>query len=103
MNYTEFLAAEVRAQAARKKISGRALAAPIEEAVGLSRNTVARMLSGERPWDVNSLSVAAKVLDLSVADLIASTEEAMADNRCNLPSGAVSASSQVTGLQRVLA
>ena len=103
MNYTQHLAAEVRAEAARQRVSGRALAGPIEASTGLGRNSVARMLSGNRPWDVNSLSVAAQVLNISVATLIERVEKATAENRCSLPSEIDSVSSQVTALERMSA
>lgn len=102
MTYSQTLAAEIRAEAARKRISGRDMARYLaDNGNGLSHGSIARMLRGERPWDVDSLSLAAQCLDMSVVDLISRAGDAMAENRCTLPSLAVSASSQVRGLEKV--
>ena len=104
MSYSQSLAAEIRAEAARKRMSGRDLGRYLSEnGSGLSHGSIARMLRGERPWDVDSLSLVAKALDTSMATLLERGDDAMADNRCTLPSRKPSASSQVRGLEWALA
>lgn len=95
MNYTHYLAGEIRAEAARKQISVRKLAVAVEEANGLSWPTVQRMMTGKRAWDVNSLSAVAKVLDTSVAELVGRAD---AVYRCNLPLLSVATFAQVSAL-----
>lgn len=71
MTYSQTLAAEIRAEAARKRISGRDLSRYLaDNGSELSHGTFARMLRGERPWDVDSLSLVAQALDVSVVDLL---------------------------------
>lgn len=82
MTYSQTLAAEIRAEAARKRISGRDLSRYLaENGNDLSHGTIARMMRGERPWDVDSLSLAARCLDVSIVDLIERAGDAMAESR----------------------
>lgn len=94
-SYTHYLAEEIRAEAARKRISYRKLAAALEEVNGLSRPSLVRMMNGERPWDVNSLSIVAKMLDTSVAELVGRAD---AVYRCNLPLLSIAGFAQVSAL-----
>ena len=98
MTYSQYLAQEVRAEAARKRLTGRELARRVEAGGGLGHGSVARMLRGERPWDVETLSTIAEALGLSVSDLIRRADEAMTVNRCSLPSLSASVNPQVSGL-----
>lgn len=102
MTYSQTLAAEIRAEAARRRVTGRELSRYLaDNGNGLSHGSIARMLRGERPWDVDSLSLVARRLDVSIVDLIARAGDAMANTRCTLPSKIGSASSQVRGLEMV--
>ena len=104
MTYSQALAAEIRAEAGRKRMTGRELARYLSDnGNGLSHGSIARMLRGERPWDVDSLSLVARALDTSMATLIEKTDAAMADNRWCLPSSDLSASSQVSGMAQMSA
>jgi len=97
--YRALVAAEIRAEMARRSITQTQLGVSINK----PQTTVSRWVKGSTALEVDDLDRVAKALGISVVDLVSRAWEAMADNRCNLPSGAVSASSQVTGLQRVLA
>lgn len=104
MTYSQTLAAEIRAEAARRRVTGRELSRYLSDnGNGLSHGTIARMMRGERPWDVDSLSLVAQRLDMSVIDLIQRAGDAMAQSRCTLPSEMLSASPQVRGLEGVAA
>ena len=56
------VAAEVRAQLARRRISGRQAAF----ALGWKQPYIARRLSGDIPFDVNDLDALARLLDIPV-------------------------------------
>lgn len=100
MTYSQTLAAEIRAEAARKRVTGRELSRYLaDNGNDLSHGSIARMMRGERPWDVDSLSLVAQRLDMSVIDLIQRAGDAMAESRCTLPSEVGSVSSQVRGLE----
>ena len=72
MTYSETLSAEIRAESARRRITGRDLARHLRERGSrLSHATVARMLRGERPWDVDTLDLVAGLLGVPVVDLLA--------------------------------
>lgn len=71
--YTECLAAEVRADMGRQRITGRQLA---DQIPGMTQATIARQLRGVRPWDVESLNAAAGVLQVSVVDWVARAQAA---------------------------
>lgn len=104
MTYSQTLAAEIRAEAARKRVTGRELSRYLtENGNGLSAASVARMMRGEKAWDVDSLSLVAARLDVSAVDLMQKAGDAMAESRCTLPSELGSASSQVSALEGVAA
>jgi hypothetical protein len=63
---TERTAAAVRAELARRKISGKGLS----DAMGWPRTTTWRRLNGTAPWEVADLVAVADFLDVPVADLI---------------------------------
>jgi transcriptional regulator with XRE-family HTH domain len=100
MTYSDALSAEIRAAMGRRRISGRELARRVAASMEKppSDATVARMLRGDSPWDVNTLDAVARILEVTTADLIRDADKAMADSRCDLPSGFASVSSQVSGL-----
>jgi transcriptional regulator with XRE-family HTH domain len=58
------VAAEVRAQLARRRMSGRRAAF----ALGWKQPYIARRLSGEIPFDVNDLAALAQLLELPVSE-----------------------------------
>jgi transcriptional regulator with XRE-family HTH domain len=58
------VAAEVRAQLARRRMSGRRAAF----ALGWKQPYIARRLSGEIPFDVNDLTALAQLLELPVSE-----------------------------------
>lgn len=62
----ERTAGAVRAELARRRISGRDLAAGLGWSVGLT----ARRLRGECPFDIDQLVAVADFLGVSVADLV---------------------------------
>jgi transcriptional regulator with XRE-family HTH domain len=64
--YSEALAAEVRAMAARKSVHHKDIAA----ALGLSPMAVSRRMSGETPWTVTELYIAARTLGCGIRDLL---------------------------------
>lgn len=66
------VAAEVRAQLARRQLPGSALAA----AVGKSEMYVSRRLRGDIPFDLIDLEQVAQFLGVAVADLLPATERA---------------------------
>ena len=66
------VAAEVRAQLARRQSTGTALA----NAIGKSEMYVSRRLRGETPFDLIDLEQAARFLGVAVADLLPAPERA---------------------------
>lgn len=64
--YTQRVADTVRAEMARRRVGHQRLAV----ALGVSRGSVHRRLSGQLPFDVAELSVIADLLGIPVADLI---------------------------------
>lgn len=69
---TERTAAAVRAELARRKISGSDLALTL----GWSRTTTWRRLNGSSPWGVDDLSAVASYLGVPVAALLPEREAA---------------------------
>jgi transcriptional regulator with XRE-family HTH domain len=65
--FAQRIAAELRAEMARQKMSGRALA----EAIGANHATVARWINGDTDPGLDGLEPMCRALSLSVADLIA--------------------------------
>lgn len=64
--YTERVAAEVRAAAARRRMSGAQLA----DRLGMSQMAMSRRMSGRMPFRVDELAALAAVLEVDVRDLI---------------------------------
>lgn len=64
---TQRVAANVRAEAAARRISGTKLA----QAVGVTRSTMYRRLDGLTPWPVDELERVAQFLKVSVESLFA--------------------------------
>lgn len=101
MTYTDALSAEIRAELARRRMTGRELwrqvAALAEEAGNKppSHPTIARMLRAEYAWDVNTLDSVAKALDVSLSDLLSRAETVF---RCTLPLSPLGASSLFSGM-----
>lgn len=62
----EWIAATIRAELARRKLSGRQLAVRMDMPV----NTLRRRLNGETPFDVAELVAIADILDVPVVDLL---------------------------------
>jgi transcriptional regulator with XRE-family HTH domain len=62
----EQTAGAVRAELARRRVSGRDLARKL----GWSPSATARRLSGEKPFDINELQQIASVLDVPVSLLV---------------------------------
>lgn len=69
---TERTAAAVRAELARRKISGKKLA----EDLGWSRTTTWRRLNGTYPFDVDQLDAIASHLGVSVGTFLSSQDAA---------------------------
>lgn len=63
---TESVAAEVRAQCARQRVSQRDLA----KVLGVSHATLFRRFSGEVAFDVEELAAVANYLDIPMASLL---------------------------------
>lgn len=63
---TQRVAANVRAEAAARRISGTKLA----QAVGVTRSTMYRRLDGLTPWPVDELERVAQFLKVSVESLL---------------------------------
>lgn len=66
------VAAEVRAQLARRQLTGAALAA----AIGRSEMYVSRRLRGDVPFDLVDVEQAAEFLGVAIADLLRSPASA---------------------------
>jgi transcriptional regulator with XRE-family HTH domain len=64
--YGELVAAEVRAQAARKRITGARLAA----ATDMGPMSMSRRITGRQAFDVDELAAVAAVLGVRVQDLL---------------------------------
>ena len=65
-SYGELVAAEVRAQAARKRVTGARLAAALD----MSAMSMSRRLTGRQPFDVEELAVVADTLGVQVEQLL---------------------------------
>lgn len=63
---TQFVAANIRAEVARRRIPQRVLA----EALGLTQQSVSMRLAGKTPIDLNELGIIANVLGVEPAHLI---------------------------------
>ena len=68
----EHTAGAVRAELARRRISGRQLARDL----GWKHSTVSRRLNGESRWQVDELVAVASYLDIPVTDLLPEPERA---------------------------
>lgn len=66
---TQYVAANIRAEVARRRIPQRVLA----EALGLKQQSVSMRLSGKTPIDLNELGIIARVLGVEPADLMLTT------------------------------
>lgn len=62
----ERVAATIRAELARHRKTQAGLA----QALGIQRSSMHRRMSGEQPFDVNELQIAADYLDVPVASLL---------------------------------
>lgn len=60
------VAAIIRAEAARHRVSQTRIAASLD----LSQAAVSRRMSGVTPWELDELPQVAQLLDLSLADLL---------------------------------
>ena len=65
-DFTKRVAAEVRAELARQKVSQEALCARI----GMSQSTLSRRITGEYPFDTTELAKIAEALGVSVAQFL---------------------------------
>lgn len=70
----ESVADVVRAELARRRISGRKLA----KGLGWSFTTTARRLNGSSPFDIDELAAVAGFLNVSVRDLLPADEDVAA-------------------------
>ena len=95
--FTQRVAAELRAEQARKQITQMNVAA----SVGKPQTTVSRWLSGGTPLTVDMIDALCCALGIGIGDVI--ERAAMADNRWTLPSTEPVASSQVRALQSAAA
>ena len=68
----ELTAGAVRAELARRRITGRQLA----RSLGWSFTTTARRLNGSSPFDIDELDAVARFLGLAVTDLLPPVERA---------------------------
>lgn len=68
--FAQRIAAELRAEMARQKMSGRALA----DAIGANHATVARWINGDTDPGLDGLEPMCRALGLSIADLLAAVE-----------------------------
>jgi transcriptional regulator with XRE-family HTH domain len=64
--YGEKVAAEVRAVAARKRVTGQRLA----HAVGMTPMSMSRRMTGHQPFDIDELAAVATALGVRVEDLL---------------------------------
>lgn len=95
--FTQRVAAELRAEQARKQITQMNVAA----SVGKPQTTVSRWLSGGTPLTVDMIDALCCALGIGIGDVI--ERAAMADNRCYSPSDEPVTSSQVRGMATVAA
>jgi hypothetical protein len=97
MTFSDALSREIRAELARRQMSRGALIASVREASSSapSQAQLYRMIRGEYGWDVDTLEEVAKVLEVSVGDLI---NRAATVNRCSVPSLSASVNPQVSAL-----
>ena len=77
LTYGELVAAEVRAQAARKRITGAKLAAALD----MSAMSMSRRITGRQPFDIDELADVARVLGVRVQDLLPAQRTAAPANR----------------------
>ena len=94
--FTQRVAAELRAEAARKQVTQMAVAA----SVGRPQTTVSRWLSGTTPLTVDAIEALCEALGISVGDLIARASAVregggMTPNGVCVPSQRPSANAQV--------
>lgn len=68
----ELTAGAVRAELARRRISGRELA----KALGWARTTTSRRLNGATPFDIEELATVANFLNLPVSALVPTSDQA---------------------------
>ncbi|MBO2459357.1 helix-turn-helix domain-containing protein [Actinomadura violacea] len=73
----ESVAAEVRAQLARRRISGRRAALTM----GWTEHYMSRRLTGKTPLDVNDLAAIAAVLNVPISTFIAPLDSGYAPSR----------------------
>jgi len=66
MDVRQAVAGEVRAEAARRRVSQRAIAV----ALGVSQTAVSRRLNGEIPFDVDELGKVAELLGVPPAQFL---------------------------------
>ena len=71
MSFSEKVAAEVRGEAARRRVQGMDLA----RATGLSESSMSRRLTGRIPFNVDELAAVAEALNVPIADLLPITRE----------------------------
>lgn len=66
------VAATVRAELARRRISQTA----VSERLEMSQASVSRRLTGDTPWDINELAAIADLIGVPLALLVAEADEA---------------------------
>jgi transcriptional regulator with XRE-family HTH domain len=84
----ERVAGEVRAEMARRRISGRRVAREL----GWTVNYAHRRFSGETPLDVNDLAAIAAVLDVPISTFIAPLDSDYSPSTRGVISGSVKSS-----------
>lgn len=84
----ESVAAEVRAQLARRRISGRKAALTM----GWTEHYMSRRLTGKTPLDVNDLAALSGLLDVPVTTFVAALESDDSPSRSGLDSVSVKSS-----------
>lgn len=75
--YREAVAAEVRAQMGRRRITQGQLA----KALGMSQAAVSRRLTGELPFDLDDVLVMAQRFNVALSDLIPEPAEVLKEGR----------------------
>jgi transcriptional regulator with XRE-family HTH domain len=68
---SEYVTAEIRAMMARRRVSGRQLAATL----GVSQTWMSTRLAGSTPIDLNDLDKMARALNVEVVDLLPPSRE----------------------------
>ncbi|WFG47458.1 helix-turn-helix transcriptional regulator [Pseudonocardia alni] len=86
-SFRHLVAAEVRAQMARERISNRKLAAKL----GLKPAWVDRRLNGTTPMDTDDLELFAEALHVRLADLLANALQRVDGGRAGVASGSITA------------